>query len=104
MLQMATAVFFAVYGSNMKLKNWNSFQNDDKTSNLQQIWGYKSEQTAAQSTYLYLYETKADADKELLARLVNFIRGLYMVSALPSIELLWDELLLCSLLPLAAQH
>lgn len=36
--------------------------------------------------HLYLYETKADMDKELLAHLVNFIKGLYTVSAVPSNE------------------
>lgn len=35
----------------------------------------------AACTRPHLYETKADVDKELLGRLVNFIRGLYMVSA-----------------------
>lgn len=44
------------------------------------------QQQCAHSTYLNLYETKADIDKELLARLVNFIRGLYMVSAVLSNE------------------
>lgn len=52
----------------------------------------------------HLYETKADVDKELLARLVHFIRGLYMVSAALSNQPLCDELLLHSLLALAAQH
>lgn len=45
--------------------------------------------------------------KSPLARLVNFIRGLYMVSAVPSNEPLRDEALslaLCSPLALAAQH
>ena len=36
--------------------------------------------------HLYSNETKADKDKELLARLVNFIRGLCMVPAVPSNE------------------
>ena len=54
--------------------------------------------------YLHLYETKADMDKELLARLVNFIRGLYMVSAVPSSEPLWDEALVAAPLPVGSRY
>lgn len=37
--------------------------------------------------------------KALLARLVNFIRGLYMVSAVPSNEPFCDEAFTAALLP-----
>lgn len=42
---------------------------------------------------VFLYEANADMDEELLARLVNFIRGLYMVSKVPPEEPLSDEVL-----------
>lgn len=58
----------------------------------------------APSTYqiCFLYEANADTDKELLARLVNFIRGLYMVSKVPPDEPLADEVLAAA--PALAAH
>lgn len=83
------------------LCNFFSFHSDDKISNLQKIKGENLSATlcTVSSTYQYLHETKADMDKELLERLANFIRGLYMVSAVPSNEPLWDEALAASILP-----